>query len=77
MVYTVKSIELVDKCYLKTRRHYRPERFVEKTATVQNWIRIRNHIEKRTYTEDQDYWDLLDYIIGEGTVYLSTYDWKI
>jgi hypothetical protein len=36
MVYTIKSIELVDKCYLKTRRHYRPERFVEKTATVQN-----------------------------------------
>jgi len=77
MVYTVKSIELVDKCYLKTRRHYRPERFVEKTATVQNWIQIRNHIESRSYLQDQDYWDLLDYIIADRDIYLSTYDWKI
>lgn len=77
MVYTVKSIELVDKCYLKTRRHYRPERFVEKTATVQNWLHIRNLIERRSYLQDQDYWDLLDDIISDRGIYMSTYDWKI
>lgn len=78
MLYTFKTVELVDAEYFENYNHYRPERFIEKTARLSNWKIIKSIIDGSTLETDEDYWNLLDNIVkGHREHFEKEYTWKI
>lgn len=78
MLYTLKTVELVDHEYMEDYKHYRPERFIEKTSRLSNWKILRNIIDGSTLETDEDYWELLDNMVtGYKKHFESVYTWKI
>ena len=48
----------------KTINTTRPERFVEKTASLSNWKILKSIIDESTLETDEDYWELLDNMVN-------------
>ena len=62
----------------KTMKHYRPERFIEKTSRLTNWKILKSIIDESTLETDEDYWELLDNMVnGYKKHFESVYTWKI
>ena len=78
MLYTLKTVELVDHEYMEDYDHYRPERFIEKTSRLTNWKILKSIIDGSTLETDEDYWELLDSMVrGYKKHFESVYTWKI
>ena len=78
MLYTLKTVELVDHEYMEDYKHYRPERFIEKTSSLSNWKILKSIIDESTLETDEDYWELLDNMVnGYKKRFESVYTWKI
>lgn len=78
MLYTLKTVELVDPQYLREYKHYRPERFIEKTSSLDNWKILKNIIDESKLETDEDYWKLLDNMVNSYKQHFdSVYTWKI
>ena len=78
MLYTLKTVELVDHEYMENYKHYRPERFIENTSRLTNWKILKNIIDGSILETDEDYWELLDNMVnGYKKHFESVYTWKI